>query len=363
MPLGVGIYIFFILANSKSGTNSSQNAIALTECSFTLDGGVPVRYRHPPDTSSTILYEQPVFSQTNIPNGKHKLNITVDARTAVYINFDYAIYTYASALYEVCISLITTPCFYRYDDVLNAASSSASASLSESSKKPTATGDANQDGAESEPKSEKSSTNVGAIVGGVVGGVVVILLIVLFFFYKRRKVNRQALDATSPPPPDLVAQPYPSTLYAPLNTLHGAQSSSFRPNRLSEFNQAPASAPITSRGYPYAPTTEGSVYTAPYGGIATTSTASDSHEPTQRHLGVHNPSSSIDSSPPVSPQPYGAFSEKRRIEEHRAAGGGEVSLAEMREQMQAMKQEIQVLKGSGVPVPDDQPPMYSPGGR
>jgi len=82
---GTAIYVFFILANFN-------NSLTHNTANFTLDNHEPVLFsKYVGMTQYNVL----VFSHTNLSNTLHTLNITTAAgpREAIYINFDYAIYT------------------------------------------------------------------------------------------------------------------------------------------------------------------------------------------------------------------------------------------------------------------------------
>ena len=88
--LGTAIYVFFILANDEG-----DGITTLTESNFTIDGGRPTLFRHVPDLSTTdVLFNQLVFSQTKLTNTKHRLVIsTSGVNEDVFVSFDSAIYT------------------------------------------------------------------------------------------------------------------------------------------------------------------------------------------------------------------------------------------------------------------------------
>lgn len=90
LRIGTAIYVFFVLAN-----NEGDGITTLTTANFSVDGGTPTLFQHAPDlTTTTIQYNQLVFSQTNLPNASHTLDITTSGvNENVYVNFDYAIYT------------------------------------------------------------------------------------------------------------------------------------------------------------------------------------------------------------------------------------------------------------------------------
>ncbi|PPQ88330.1 LOW QUALITY PROTEIN: hypothetical protein CVT25_012441 [Psilocybe cyanescens] len=181
---GTAIYVFFVLAN-----NEGDGITTLTLANFTLDGKAPQLFQHAPDlTSQDIEYNQLVFSQTNLINAQHTLVIsTSGVDSNVYVNFDYAIYTH-----DDDAPLLPLP---------TAGSSSSSTSLRSSStskkKAPTsspATSTPTGQQADSSPDSDKKSSSAGAIAGGVVGGLVVlaILATLIFCFIRRRRKRLEA---------------------------------------------------------------------------------------------------------------------------------------------------------------------------
>ncbi|PFH51666.1 hypothetical protein AMATHDRAFT_141958 [Amanita thiersii Skay4041] len=91
---GVAIYVFFILANGGLRNGTTAN----TECNFTLDGVYARAFTHQPDLTSTNLeYDATAFTVTGLSNNTHQLVIsTNDVDHAVFVNFDYAIYTYVA---------------------------------------------------------------------------------------------------------------------------------------------------------------------------------------------------------------------------------------------------------------------------
>lgn len=93
--LGTAIYIFFILANIVQ-----QGLPTETACNFTLDGQPAGGFTHVPTPTNEFLYNSLVFSQRNLPNVDHQLSIsTSDLDRRVWVNFDYAIYTFVSSSY------------------------------------------------------------------------------------------------------------------------------------------------------------------------------------------------------------------------------------------------------------------------
>ena len=92
---GTAIYVFFILSNTVAPGITTQ-----TECNFTLDGQAAGSFFHAPSSSVEFVYNALVFSRSNLQNTHHLLNIsTSGVNHNVFINFDYAIYTFASSLF------------------------------------------------------------------------------------------------------------------------------------------------------------------------------------------------------------------------------------------------------------------------
>ncbi|KAF5373808.1 hypothetical protein D9758_000976 [Tetrapyrgos nigripes] len=154
------IYIFFILAN-----NEGPDITTVTECNFTLDGTVVGHFLHQPNASISLVYgdDAMVFSKTGLANGNHTFQIsTAGLDHNVYVNFDYAIYT-----------------FQRENGVPPSSSSSVSASLI-----PSSASDDYQNGSK--------SVSSGAIAGGVLGCLAALLALVglFFFLYRRRRRSK-----------------------------------------------------------------------------------------------------------------------------------------------------------------------------
>jgi hypothetical protein len=80
---GTAIYVFFILDNLSS-------LDTLNSAYFTLDSNDALLFRR---DVSTIQYDALVFSQTNLSNNLHTLNISTTSFGEGFFNFDYAIYT------------------------------------------------------------------------------------------------------------------------------------------------------------------------------------------------------------------------------------------------------------------------------
>jgi hypothetical protein len=94
--IGTAIWVFCIIPNFAGGITTTANF------TFQLDGMQRGTYFHFPDSSSsTVLYNQPVFSATGLGNTPHSLVMSPTAGPGPDISqnslmlFDYAIYTYA----------------------------------------------------------------------------------------------------------------------------------------------------------------------------------------------------------------------------------------------------------------------------
>ncbi|TFK22985.1 hypothetical protein FA15DRAFT_657101 [Coprinopsis marcescibilis] len=85
---GVSVSIYFTLVNDER-----EDIAVNTRCRFILDGVVENTFTHlPARRADRFQYQQLVFSQRNLKNRYHNLEIVTD--TEAYINFDYAKYTY-----------------------------------------------------------------------------------------------------------------------------------------------------------------------------------------------------------------------------------------------------------------------------
>ena len=102
--LGIAVWVFFILANANQyGPTITTN----TNCNFTLDGSHAGTFVHNPDMSTLdLVYNASVFSASGLSNSQHQLVIwTNDVPFNVFVNFDYAIYTYVPSLTRLSLFL------------------------------------------------------------------------------------------------------------------------------------------------------------------------------------------------------------------------------------------------------------------
>lgn len=90
---GTQIFVYFILANIVNDPQTDT----FTQCNFTLDGQPVGNLRHPPEITHDLFYGYLAYTSSKLPQGPHTLVILPypwgSPRGAVYMNFDYAIYT------------------------------------------------------------------------------------------------------------------------------------------------------------------------------------------------------------------------------------------------------------------------------
>lgn len=395
---GTAIWVYFILPN-----NNGEGITTITDCDFTMNKDPAVNFRHAPDLTKTDAdYNQLVYSRTDLPFATHTLEISTQANFNTYINFDYAIYTHDD------------------DGILGATPTSATGTTT--TKTTTSSGTATAGGA-----SSKSHSPTGAIAGGVVGGIVAVAAIILLLFFRRRqkRERQKGLDLTG----DDVADPYiqenayhrgPSTispfgvnssqapLYSPVVGPEGPTAPSGPgqyPSSISgtEYSSNPygGNGEFSDRATTITGTTS-SHGVLPYMAAAGSSAAGSAYPPEKgRRLRVLAPEGGGDSLAP--PSSVGATTltnseEKNRIRQARQAeirlrlhtvenemneitrdikrGSGSPQnvpqgdaneIAEMREQMRMMQQEIGLLRENQASewaqgLTDEPPPGYSPVG-
>ncbi|KAJ7651131.1 hypothetical protein FB45DRAFT_1018483 [Roridomyces roridus] len=167
---GVAIYVYFILPNDEG-----RGITTTTAANFSIDGTVQGNFTHDSDGTTDVEFNALVFTQTGLSNETHSLLIPASGPDSLYINFDYATYTFQEATVDTSSS---TP--------------------SSSSSVPGASG----------TSSSHSSNHTRAIVGGAVGGgvgLVALLCVALFFLCKRpvqsadRPQEATVVDHSAPP--------------------------------------------------------------------------------------------------------------------------------------------------------------------
>lgn len=97
--VGTAIYVFFILSNAQPAGISTKTA-----ANFTLDGQLLTEFTHEASTEPGLLYNQTVFSKEGLEYENHTLRISTTGQgdESLYVNFDYAIYTYVNLLNVSC---------------------------------------------------------------------------------------------------------------------------------------------------------------------------------------------------------------------------------------------------------------------
>ncbi|KAJ3550094.1 hypothetical protein NMY22_g632 [Coprinellus aureogranulatus] len=260
---GTAIWVFFILAN-----NEGDGITTVTDVNFAMDGeSTPINFRHAPDlTTRDPLFNQLVYSRTDMPFKTHALEIFADANFNVYINFDYAIYTHD-------------------DDPVTTTSTTTSATLvtGGGGTAPTTTTSGNAPGTTTTrnpgsggagagtdaTQANSSGTPVGAIVGGVVGGILGLAAIIFLVFCLRRRRKAQQL-----PNPALMTEVDHTYNNNGGPDVGYIQQNAFQPGP-SRMENGPLYSPVAQNfragnQYPNSMTT-GSHYssaTSPYGGVA-----------------------------------------------------------------------------------------------
>ncbi|KAF5388991.1 hypothetical protein D9757_005052 [Collybiopsis confluens] len=178
---GIAIYVFFILAN-----NASIGPVT-TAANFTLDAVFQGTYTHPLDPNAPAFQFNEsalAFSKIGLENRTHNLFISTSGNEQIFVNFDYALYTFEEEDDVPTSSSLGT--------ALSSASSLGTA-LSSASFLGTALSSASSV-ATTDAAKHASTTHTGAIIGGVVGGLVAFCAIIFGLFvqcYRQRSRQRQ----------------------------------------------------------------------------------------------------------------------------------------------------------------------------
>ncbi|KAF9002742.1 membrane bound O-acyl transferase family-domain-containing protein [Cyathus striatus] len=190
---GIAIYVYFILPNKYNLGITTYSA-----ANFTIDGQIVGSFSHSPDLSTTkILYNQMVFSKTDLPNGRHQLVVstTLDDMN-VFICFDYAIYT------QVTDESAPTGVYS------NVSSPTATSDTPVSGSKSgitggTPIGGVTSTGLDSQNSgSSKSRHTTVAIIGAIIGGIILIgsaSALVVWQRLGKRKINIGVLTSSRVP--------------------------------------------------------------------------------------------------------------------------------------------------------------------
>ena len=89
---GVAVYVFNIIANDVRGV------LSVTDLALVVDGQTVDHFSNQASNSTLppheMLYQVPVLTATNLPNGQHSLQIVADGDTNSLVLFDYIEYTF-----------------------------------------------------------------------------------------------------------------------------------------------------------------------------------------------------------------------------------------------------------------------------
>lgn len=295
---GTAIYVYFILADFEQSGEATIDT--RTDCTFHLDSTTPEPYLFASERTGSrdLLYNQLAFSRTGLADEDHVLEIVAAGVERSYINFDYAIYTSEEESAQS-----------------SGRASSTGGSLSGTSIPPSSS-ETNLGTNGSSDNSSSGPVNMGAIVGGVLGSVAALAIAILaaYFLWRRRRSRSerqsesQAQGNGGPadtPAPGAQILPF-SYQHTPVSTgtpqQLGYQPVTFTklrtpqtPHEGPESNMAcyggPSAPPAGQKAMyvrndsstdvmSYTTTTNDTVFTTPYGGIApsTAATSSDIEE-------------------------------------------------------------------------------------
>ncbi|KAF5334532.1 hypothetical protein D9611_013813 [Ephemerocybe angulata] len=207
---GTALYVYLTLANNCCG----DGVTTLTEANFTVDDWPPLFYQHQPDMTTTeFAYQQLAFSQTGLEHKEHTFTGVIDGpKYGIYLNFDYAIYTYDDSIADDNTSA-SPQTSGGVSTIIKASTSPTTASRSTSSSpSPSSTS------VTAEENHRQNAPLPGPIAGGVVGGIL-ILALVLFFLWRRSKratlLRTRALNDTPLPQIFTDTERSPSTTATP----------------------------------------------------------------------------------------------------------------------------------------------------
>ncbi|EJF59405.1 hypothetical protein DICSQDRAFT_128272 [Dichomitus squalens LYAD-421 SS1] len=163
---GTAVYVYNVVPNTVTKTTTKTNM------TFSIDGKVLDNFTHPPDETGIILYNQLVFSITELPPSPHTLVISAEGEGQSFICFDYLLYT---------------------TDADKAASETQSSKYSTSS---TTTSTVFV----TTTMSPSSRAPLDTVLGAVFGGVMVLIGIALGVYFLLRRRSRYLFSITNPTP-------------------------------------------------------------------------------------------------------------------------------------------------------------------
>ncbi|KAF8077620.1 hypothetical protein FPV67DRAFT_1462396 [Lyophyllum atratum] len=341
---GTAIYVFFILANFVAPGITTETA-----CNFTLDGQFAGSFQHTPSTSTEFQYNASVFTGENLANINHNLVISSSGLDRhVFMSFDYAIYT------------VDEP---------------STSSAPSTSSVPTGTTTA--------VPVPKAKVAVGAIAGGVAGGVTVLLafFVALFFFCRRRRKRAVFVASEKRPmaaPPSESSAGYRSNDSSVPFTIDGVpyyerSASGTRDRRAQPPRTSAFSGEIVLNPQPARPREDPSRPPRAYTHSLTSSSGLD---PEAREELRRARQAEIDRQLRQLVREMRDLNKDRKLDATASGNTGghhhsssqtrreEVEIAVMREQMQAMQEQIDYLQGQqssewAQGLSDEPPPGYS----
>ncbi|KAJ4466568.1 hypothetical protein C8R41DRAFT_871582 [Lentinula lateritia] len=168
---GTAIYVYFILAN-----NPAPGITATTAANFTLNGSLVGTFNHSPNTSTSapdFQFNQSAlaFSKAGLKNVTHQMVISTSGLSEdVWVNFDYALYTFQDATTISSESLSSSS-----TNNLPSATASTSSNIGVSSSQST------------------DALRIGVIVGATIGALIVLgaLITMLCICHRRYKRRNQ----------------------------------------------------------------------------------------------------------------------------------------------------------------------------
>ncbi|KAH9917970.1 uncharacterized protein B0H18DRAFT_1033057 [Fomitopsis serialis] len=172
---GTEVWVYCVMAQKVSSTA----IITITDIDIELDGEKVKTYVNTPTnqdaTASDFSYNVTVYSNTNLTNTEHTLNMTVLAGS--WIAFDYLQYTYDD-IGEIPVVGPTTS--GSSSSPSNSESRTTSSNISTSSVKPS-----------SSSATTKSHPSIAAIVGAAAGGAAAVVLLSIILCVCRRQRSKR----------------------------------------------------------------------------------------------------------------------------------------------------------------------------
>ncbi|EJF59406.1 hypothetical protein DICSQDRAFT_128273 [Dichomitus squalens LYAD-421 SS1] len=211
---GTAVYVYDVVPNMVFETVTTSNM------TFAIDGSVLGNFTHSPDPSGEILYNQLVYSNTELEPATHTIVISAEGENHSFILFDYLIYTTESS-----------------DETPSRSSSQTSSSSSSTASSTVFV---------TTTVSPSSRVPLGAVLGAVFGGVVLLLATLIGAYFLLRRHSKPHSSSTS-------ARAYPTRTNGSDRTEDGADSQS----STIAFATAPAGALMTQTQSTDSPVSQG----------------------------------------------------------------------------------------------------------